>query len=113
MDFDEGYFLQAYEVVYLIAKPDFRLADKANALGDVWLIPQEPANPHPAPFPVELAQRCINSTTGKIVLDPFIGSGTNAIAAEAARRDWIGMDISQDYCKLARERIMALRRLMQ
>ena len=112
MDFDEGYFLPNYEVIYLIAKPDFRLAYKANALGDVWLIPQEPDNPHPAPFPVELAKRCINSTTGKIVLDPFIGSGTTAIAAEASRRDWIGMDISQDYCKLAKERIMALRRLM-
>ena len=110
IDFNEGYFLPNYEVIYLIAKPDFRLADKANALGDVWLISQEPDNPHPAPFPVELAQRCINSTTGKIVLDPFIGSGTSAIAAEAARRDWIGMEISEDYCKLSRERIMALRR---
>ena len=75
INFNAGYFLPTYEVIYLIAKPEFRLAPKANALGDIWSIPQESNNPHPAPFPVELAQRCINSTTGRIILDPFIGSG--------------------------------------
>ena len=61
INFNPGYFLPTYEVIYLIAKPDFRLAPKANARGDVWRIPQELRNPHPAPFPVELAQRCISS----------------------------------------------------
>ena len=91
----------------------FRLAPKANAQGDVWNIPQESNNPHPAPFPVELAQRCIESARPGIVLDPFMGSGTTAIAAEAARRDWIGVDISEDYCKVARERILAAKRLIK
>ena len=113
LNFNPGYFLPTYEVIYLIAKPNFRLAPKANALGDVWRIPQEANNPHPAPFPVELAQRCINSTTGQIVLDPFIGSGTTAMAAEMARRAWIGMEISADYCKLASERINAVRRMIR
>ena len=113
INFNPGYFLPTYEVVYLIAKPDFKLASKANAQGDVWHIPQEANNPHPAPFPVELAQRCIESTTSRIVLDPFVGSGTTAIAAETARRDWIGIDISSDYCKVARERIQAARRLIR
>ena len=105
INFNPGYFLPTYEVIYLIAKPKFRLAAKANAQGDVWRIPQESKNPHPAPFPVELAQRCIDSTTARVVLDPFLGSGTTAIAAEISRRDWIGIDISGEYCKLARERI--------
>ena len=96
-------------MIYLIAKPQFVLAPKANALGDVWTIPQESKNPHPAAFPVELAQRCIQSTTGQIVLDPMIGSGTTAIAAEIAGRDWIGMEISKGYCKFASERIDAYR----
>ncbi len=113
LNFNPGYFLPTYEVIYLIAKPNFRLAPKANALGDVWRIPQEANNPHPAPFPVELAQRCINSTTGQIVLDPFIGSGTTAMAAEMARRAWVGMEISADYCKLASERINAVRRMIR
>ena len=113
INFNPGYFLPTYEVIYLIAKPDFKLAPKANAEGDVWRIPQESNNPHPAPFPVELAQRCIVSTTGRIFLDPFMGSGTTAIAAEAARRDWIGIDISEDYCKVARERIQTVRRMIR
>lgn len=113
INFNPGYFLPTYEVIYLICKPDFKLADKANASGDVWRIPQEDNNPHPAPFPVELAQRCIQSTTGRIILDPFMGSGTTALAAEMCRREWIGIELSKDYCKLAQERINASRRLLK
>ena len=96
-----------YEVIYLIAKPGFKLADKANVLGDVWRFPPESNNPHPAPFPVELAQRCIESTTARIILDPFMGSGTTGVAAQSAERDWVGIEISEDYCTMARERIWA------
>ena len=113
INFNPGYFLPTYEVIYLIAKPDFKLAPKANAAGDIWSIPQENNNPHPAPFPIELAQRCIASTKGKIVLDPFMGSGSTAIAAEAEKRKWIGFDLSEEYCKLARERLSAVRRIVQ
>jgi len=76
----------------------------------VWEIPQESNNPHPAPFPTELAQRCIGSTTGRTILDPFMGSGTTAIAAEAEGRDWIGIEKSKDYCRLAKERLAVYRR---
>ena len=110
INFNPGYFLPTYEVIYLIAKPKFVLAPKANAVGDVWRIPQETKNPHPAPFPIELAQRCIESTTGLVVLDPMIGSGTTAIAAELAGRSWIGMDWSTAYCKLANKRIADFRK---
>ena len=113
INFNPGYFLPTYEVIYLIAKSDFRLAPKANAQGDVWHIPQEANNPHPAPFPVELAQRCIESTNARIVLDPFIGSGTTGMAAVTARRDWIGIDVSVDYCKVARERIRVVQRMIR
>ena len=113
INFNPGYFLPTYEVIYLICKPDFKLADKANAVGDVWSIPQENSNPHPASFPVELAQRCIQSTNAKVVLDPFMGSGSTAIAAEILGRDWIGIDISKDYVKMANERIAANRKLMR
>jgi modification methylase len=112
INFNPGYFLPTYEVIYLICKSNFKLAPKANALGDVWQIPQENNNPHPAPFPVELAQRCIQATTAEIILDPFMGSGSTAIAAEACERKWIGLDISKDYCKVARERIAAHRRML-
>ncbi|MXX11292.1 MAG: site-specific DNA-methyltransferase [Nitrospira sp. SB0667_bin_9] len=112
LNFNPGYFLPTYEVIYLICKPKFKLVPKANAVGDVWKIPQESNNPHPAPFPVELVQRCIQSTDAAIVLDPFMGSGSTAIAAEICGRNWIGFDVSKDYCKLANERIEANRRLL-
>ena len=111
INFNRGYYLPNYEVIYLIAKTQFKLRPKANACGAVWEIPQETNNPHPAPFPVELAQRCIQSTTAGIILDPFMGSGTTAIAAEACGREWIGIERGGGYCKLARERINAARRL--
>ena len=105
INFNPGYFLPTYEVIYLICKPKFKLAPKANAMGDVWRIPQDNRNPHPAAFPVELAQRCIQSTTAKIVLDPFIGSGSTAIAAEACNRQWVGIEISEEYVAEANNRI--------
>ncbi len=113
INFNPGYFLPTYEVIYMIAKKGFKLAPKANARGDVWHVPQENNNPHPAPFPIELVQRCVESTTAGIILDPFMGSGTTAIAAEGCNRQWLGIDKSKDYCKLAGERIRAARKQMR
>jgi len=105
INFNPGYFLPTYEVIYLICKPKFKLVAKANAMTDVWEFPQETDNEHPAPFPVELADRCIRSTAAQVVLDPFVGSGTTAIAAERLGRRWIGIDISAEYCRMAEERL--------
>ena len=74
-------------------------------MGDVWEIPQTRDNPHPAPFPIELAERCVSSTNAEVILDPFMGSGTTALAAINHGRDWIGMDVSELYCSMARNRI--------
>lgn len=105
INFNPGYFLPTYEVIYLIAKPKFRLTKKANAHGDVWEFKQEMKNNHPAPFPVQLIDRIITSTNAEIILDPFMGSGTTAITALGNNRDFIGIDLSPDYCKMAKERI--------
>lgn len=105
INFNRGYFLPTYEVIYLIAKPKFKLAPKASGVGDIWEFGQELKNPHPAPFPVALIERIIGSTEAKIVLDPFMGSGTTAIAAINLNRDYTGIDVSEDYCKMANERI--------
>ena len=107
INFNPGYFLPNYEVIYLIAKPDFKLAPKANAVGCVWQITQESNNPHPAPFPVDLAARCIESVGAGPVLDPFLGSGTTAIAAETLQVNWIGIEQSPVYVQMARDRIGA------
>lgn len=62
---------------------------------------------HPAPFTLEIPKRCIESLTNEsdIVLDPFMGSGTTAVMAKQLNRKYIGFEISEDYCKLANERI--------
>lgn len=106
INFNAGYFLPTYEVIYLIAKKDFRLSQGANRYGDVWEFTQELKNEHPAPFPVALIDRIIGSTNAKVVLDPFMGSGTTAVVAQALKRDYIGIEISEDYCKMAEERIV-------
>lgn len=105
LNFNPGYFLPTYEVIYIIAKPKFKLIPKANAYGDVWEFTQEMKNEHPAAFPVDLIDRIISSTNAKIILDPFMGSGTTAISAINSKRDYIGIDISPEYCKMAEKRI--------
>lgn len=105
INFNAGYFLPTYEVIYLIAKPDFKLVPKANAYGDVWEFKQEMNNPHPAPFPVALIDRIISSTYAKTVLDPFMGSGTTAIAALMNNRQYLGIELSPDYIEMAEARI--------
>lgn len=108
LNFNAGYFVPTYEVIYLIAKPSFVLAPKANAVGDVWKINQERNNPHPAPFPLELAERVIGATTAKVVVDPFCGSGTTAVAAARLGRSFVGIDASPEYCDMARSRLSSL-----
>lgn len=65
------------------------------------------AKGHPAPFPCALVRDHIISWTNKddIVLDPMCGSGTTCKVAFQLNRKYIGIDISKEYCNLARERI--------
>ena len=68
---------------------------------------------HPAPFPVELPLRLIHlySYAGDIVLDPFMGSGTTAVAARRTGRSFVGYEIDEVYVKLANERLSGCVRL--
>ncbi len=104
-NFNPGYFVPTYEVIYLICKPKFKLAPKKNGYTDVWEFPQEMKNKHPAPFPLALPYRCIESTNAEIILDPFIGSGTTAVAAKQLGRNYIGIDLAPDYINMAEERL--------
>ena len=110
INFNRGYFLPTYEVIYMICKSKFQLAERKNGVGDVWEFSQDFNNPHPAPFPVELIERIITSTNAKIILDPFMGSGTTAIAAQSLGRSFIGFEISPEYCEMARKRIQQFKR---
>lgn len=78
---------------------------------DVWRIAPESARRvnHPAPFPIELPRRLIELYTyeGDLVLDPFLGSGTTAVAALRCRRRYAGYDTDPAYVSIARARVAA------
>jgi len=63
---------------------------------------------HSATFPVDLPKWFIKLFTrsGDVVLDPFLGSGTTAVAARSLGRHYIGIEIKPDYCETARERLL-------
>jgi site-specific DNA-methyltransferase (adenine-specific) len=85
-----------------------------EATVDVWEIPPESATRagHPAPFPVELPQRLIELYTyrGDLVVDPFVGSGTTAVAALRTGRHFLGYDTEPGYVEAALTRVEAERR---
>ena len=80
-----------------------------DATIDIWDIPTESATRvgHPAPFPVELPRRLIELFTyrGDLVLDPFMGSGTTAVAAVRTERHYAGFDTDETYVALAEQRV--------
>lgn len=71
---------------------------------DMWEIKPVPSKltNHPAPFPIELAERCIrlNSFVEDLVLDPFMGSGTTAVAAVRSKRNYVGYEIHKKYVNM-------------
>lgn len=76
---------------------------------DVWEFPPESATRvnHPAPFPVALIERCIQLYTfaGDLVLDPYMGSGTTAVAARRLGRHFVGFEADASYVESALERV--------
>lgn len=76
---------------------------------DIWEIPSESATKvgHPAPFPIALPRRLIELYTyqGDLVLDPFLGSGTTAVAAAIVGRHYVGFDTEAAYLDLAEGRL--------
>lgn len=79
----------------------------------IWTMNAESAKKvgHPAPFPEELPTRLIHlySFKGDVVLDPFMGSGTTGLSALKCDRKFVGYDISEEYIKLANNRINAFK----
>ena len=83
-----------------------------NWTKSIWSFPTASAKKigHPAPFPVELPRRCIEFFTfqGDVVLDPFMGSGSTAIAAAKSSRSYICYDINDEYITLAEQRLATI-----
>ena len=106
INFSPTFYLPTHEWIVIFAKPDFRLKSKgASAETDVWQVNHERNNSHPAPFPVELPLRAIRSTSAKVILDPFMGSGSTGIASVTEGRKFIGIEKDPAYFQIAKQRI--------
>jgi len=103
----------ASEQVFILAKSGTYYFDRAGLKGeeDVWNIPALNALRtfrHAAPFPEQLVQRCLACGCRErgTVLDPFAGSGTTLAVAVRSGFSAIGIDLSAEYCAMARKRII-------
>ncbi len=108
-------FWQVDERIYWLYKPknskDFigeELDSKHALLTSIWRFSPEQKIEHPAPFPLALPVRCIFSILNENkgwVIDPYCGSGTTCLAAQLLENPFIGIDISEEYLKIAQNRL--------
>lgn len=106
---DPHYFMPANEWIYWIVKDEKKVffdKEKSVFRTNIWRMNVD-KNPHPAPFPYIMAANIINccSKEGDIVYDPFMGSGTTALASIKLGRQYIGSEISEKYVSMANEKI--------
>lgn len=95
----------SYEMCALMAKPSFAIPDRG--IPDVWphKVGSYKASGHPAEKPVGLVQRILRVSGGPgVVLDPFLVSGTTAVAAKAEGWSAIGIEAEERYCEIAARR---------
>ncbi len=111
--FDRAQPVKAREAEGMPSRSSVSKDEFMEATLDLWEMSPESATRvgHPAPFPVELPQRLIELYTyeGDVVLDPFMGSGTTAVAAVRTGRRYLGFDTDPAYVAAAKERIAAER----
>ncbi len=111
-------FWQTDERIYWLYKPigtqkiGKEISSRHALLTSIWRFPPERNNSHPAPFPVVLPLRCaysiLDERSDAIVIDPYVGSGSTAIAAKLLGHNYIGIDISKEYINLAKKRLSQL-----
>ncbi len=100
-----------------VKSEDMRYVLEEGNYGNIWMYntgymhttKEKEAYVHPAMFPENLAMDHVLSWSNKddLVLDPFSGSGTTAKQAQRSGRNYIGIDISEKYCQIARDRLAA------
>jgi len=86
---------------------DLEIAKKLNNHRDIYRNGIEPFKEHQASFPLSLIKPLILTTSKEndIVFDPFMGSGTTAVASIETKRNYIGFEINEKFCQIAEKRI--------
>lgn len=97
-----------HEGIYLISKSEqhtFRVTPPVPSIWDI--IPDANRTPHTSTFPIDLPYKCIQASgiSGGLVLDPFMGSGTTAVAASLLGFDYIGFELNPENVEIAKKRI--------
>ena len=108
---DKIRFFPYSERVYWLVKTKETKIFNSKSYSDVWrVVPKHKRKDigHIAAMPVEIAERIIESTNYQTILDPFIGSGTTAVACINTNRNFIGIELSPEYCEIANKRIKEL-----
>jgi len=105
-----GYrFIQQDERIYWLCKGKKhpRLPRECANYTSIWKFGADLKNDHPAPYPLQLPVRCIQSVLQEpgLIFDPYNGSGTSGVAAKLLGHDYIGFDVSEKYIEEATERI--------
>jgi site-specific DNA-methyltransferase (cytosine-N4-specific) len=108
---------RSHEFIFMFAKSERYFYDRkavveqnGRNLRSVWNVNTKPfAAAHFATFPPSLIEPCIlsSSSPGDIILDPFFGSGTVGVVAEAYERKYVGIELNPDYIEIASNRLAA------
>ena len=107
-------FKHTWEPIIYATKGDGRYKVRLEAMGEVWTFAQPQSNfnhqdkkKHKWQKPTGLLERVVraSSNPSDLIFDPFMGSGTTAVAAKKLGRHYFGCDISEEYVKMARERV--------
>jgi len=103
---ERGQYHTDWEPIYHFSESDEPLEKRASECSNVWRHKTaekfaglgDDYGEHPAPFPVELPEHAIETATveGDTILDPFMGSGTTAVAAIQNDRDYVGFELDED-----------------
>jgi site-specific DNA-methyltransferase (adenine-specific) len=104
----DGHYAWLCEWLLVFARPSFKLRSHADSgVGDVWRIPHLAGKNygHPAPFPAALPMQALRTTGAASVLDPFVGTGSTLVAAQAMGREAVGVEINERYCEIAARRL--------
>jgi len=121
------YVIAPVELIIILYKNDWKKRNKKQSditkkefiewTNGLWTFKgqsKKGAGGHPAPFPIELPKRCIKlfSFVEDIILDPFMGSGSTMIASILNNRKGVGIEIDDEYCKIAKKRIIEETKLL-